>query len=332
MNTIAILACLLISFTPALFYSWIMYWVDRYEKEPKLLLGVVFFWGAVVAAGGAFIINTVLGLGVYLFTSSEALTDLTTGSLIAPVIEESLKGFAVLIVFLVFRNEFDSILDGIVYASIAALGFSATENAYYIFTYGYQESGMMGIFVMFVIRVLLVGWQHPFYTAFTGIGLAVARLNRSMVIKILAPLFGFCVAIFSHSLHNTIAGLLGGLIGLGATLAVDWTGWIGMFIFILWALARERKWIVEYLKEEVTLGVLTVAQYRVACSAWAQTAARLGAMFSGRFLATRRFYRLTAELAYKKYQRATLGEERDNTKIIENLRSELAQLSLRAET
>lgn len=323
----ALFFCGLLSFGPALLYAWMIYWVDRYEKEPKILIGVVFLWGAVVAAGGAFAINTLLGLGVYLFTASEAVTDLTTGSLIAPVIEESLKGFAVFVVFLIFRQEFDSILDGIVYAAMVALGFAATENVYYIYTYGAAESGWTGMAVMFVIRVLLVGWQHPFYTAFTGIGLAVARLSRNVALKVVAPLAGFALAMFAHSLHNTIAELLPGLEGLAATVMVDWTGWLGMGAFILWALFREKKWITQELSEEVTLGIISAAQYRVACSAWAQTFTRLGALFSGHFWPTRRFYQLTAELAHKKHQRRTMGEEGGNSLIIERLRAELARLS-----
>jgi len=324
---LAIVACILLSFVPAFFFAWIVYWTDRYEKEPILLLGVVFVWGAVVAAGGAFLINTILGVGVLLFTGSEAIADLTTGSLIAPVIEEILKGFAVLVVFLVFRREFDSIMDGIVYASIAALGFSATENAYYIFSYGFAEDGVVGIIALFIIRVILVGWQHPFYTAFTGIGMAVSRLNRHALVKVLAPLVGLGAAMFLHSAHNTLAGLISGLLGLATTVLFDWTGWFAMFIFILWALAREQKLIRHHLNEEVSLGVMTAAQYQVACSAWRQTLTRWGALFSGRHQATRRFFQLTGELAHKKQQRATLGEEGGNTWEIETLRRELTRLS-----
>ncbi len=136
---------LLAGLLPMLFFAWIVYWIDRFEKEPKILLGIVFIWGAVIAAGTAFVINTILGMGVYFITGSEAATDLTTGALIAPVVEESLKGLAVLLVFLIFRTEFDSILDGIVYASIVALGFAATENAYYIYKFGYSENGIQGL-------------------------------------------------------------------------------------------------------------------------------------------------------------------------------------------
>lgn len=330
-TTTAVLTSIALGFAPMLFFAWIVYWVDRYEKEPRLLLGLVFTWGAVLAAGAAFFVNTTAEVGIYLFTHSETLTDLTTGSLIAPVVEECLKGIAVLIVFLVFRSEFDSILDGIIYASITALGFAATENAFYIYHFGYNENGPIGILIIFVVRVLLVGWQHPFYTSFTGIGLAVARLSAKKTVKIVAPLTGLSAAILTHSIHNTLASLLPGLVGLATGTLVDWTGWLMMFLFVLWALRREQRWIINQLKEEVNHNLISSKQYRVACSAWLQTFNRMKALFSGQYRTTQRFYQVAAELAYKKQQRTTLGEESGNSVIIDNLRTELARLAATAE-
>lgn len=325
-----LLLSLFFGFIPMLFFAWFAYWIDRYEKEPKVLLGGVFLWGVIVAAGGAFIINTVLGVGVYLFTESEMATDFMTGSLIAPVVEESLKGLAVLAVFLIFRREFDSILDGIIYAAIVALGFAATENTYYIYTYGFQEDGYGGLLWLAFVRVILVGWQHPFYTAFIGIGLAAARLYRNVLVMLAAPLLGWFTAVVAHSFHNTLAHLLNGLEGIAIGTAIDWIGWAFMFLIILLALWREQRWIIHQLKEEVSLGSITPAQYRTACSAWLQGAARINALFSGRYLATSRFYQLCAELAYKKNQHQTVGDEGGNTVIIERLRADLARLSPQA--
>jgi protease PrsW len=324
---LGLLLSLFFGFAPMFVFAAIVYWADRYEKEPVLLLGVVFLWGAVVAAGAAFVINTVLGLGVYLFTRSQPATELTTGSLIAPIVEEILKGFTVLAVFLIFRREFDSVLDGIVYASVAALGFAATENTYYIYTFGYQENGLHGALLLVFIRVILVGWQHPFYTAFTGIGLAFARLNRNTLAKLALPVLGLSIAIFSHSVHNTLAHLFSGIGGLVATALNDWTGWLIMLCFVFWALYREQRWIISQLREEVNAGVITPAQYRSACSAWARSYARLQALFSGRYNATDRFYQLASELAYKKQQTSMLGDEGGNSATIQNLRAELSRLS-----
>jgi protease PrsW len=322
----AIIVCILLGFVPMFIFAACIYWLDRYEKEPILLLGVAFFWGAIVASGAAFLINTIFGVGVYLVTGSEGATDLTTGSIIAPLVEESLKGFAVLLVFLIFRREFDSVLDGIVYAAVTALGFAATENAYYIYTYGYAESGWTGIIVLAFIRVILVGWQHPFYTSFTGIGLATARLNRSILVKLGAPVLGWVVAVILHSAHNTIAELFGSSSLIIGTL-LDWTGWLIMLGFIVFTIYRERKMIATLLREEVSLGTMTANQYYISYSAWKRMLASFSSLTSGKYRATNRFYQLCANLAHKKRQLARVGDERGNTAIILKIREELKSLS-----
>lgn len=312
---------------PMLLFAYIVYWVDRYEKEPVWLLGGVFIWGAVIAAGAAFIVNSFLGLGIYMFTGSQAFTELSTASAIAPVIEESLKGMACLLVFLFFRREFDSILDGIVYAAITAIGFAATENIYYIYTYGYQQSGLNGILYMFFVRVILVGWQHPFYTAFIGIGLAISRLSRNTSVKFLSPIMGWGLAVLTHSIHNSISTLFQGFQSLALGLVFDWSGWVAMIIFVAWALYREQKWITAQLRDEVVNGVITPDQYKIASSAWAQTGARIKALFSGQYHLIDRFYELTAELAFKKHQAYNLGEVEENQGDIERMRAELGNMS-----
>ncbi len=322
-----LLLSFLIGFLSMLLFAWIIYWADRYEKEPVKLVVLVFLWGAIIAAGGAFLINTLSGLGVYLFTGSETATDLTVSGLVAPMVEESLKGLAVFTIFLLFRGEFDTILDGIVYAAIAALGFAATENVYYIFTFGFAENGVKGLMWLAFLRVVMVGWQHPFYTAFTGIGLAASRLSRNGFVKVTAPVAGWVIAVITHAIHNTLASLVSGLWGMATTAVFDWTGWFLMFLFIIWAVYRERHWIVNQLREEVSLGIITLQQYQTACSAWSQSLARLRSLFQGNYQQTSRFYQLTAKLAYRKQQRATLGEESGNSSSIQQMQAELSKLS-----
>lgn len=326
----AIIATLFFGFAPMFLFAYILYWLDRYEKEPVLLLGAVFLWGMLVAAGGAYILNTVFGITIFLLTDSEVASDLAMGSLSAPIVEEGLKGMAVLLVFLVFYREFDSILDGIVYAGIAALGFAATENSIYIWR-GYEAGGWDGLFQLVFIRVIVVGWQHPFYTSFTGIGLAVARMSRSTPVKILAPITGLGTAMFTHSVHNTMAAFADGLtcfIGL----FLDWSGVLFMFGMILWATWMERRNLIKHLREEVEMGIISAAQYRTACSALAQSFARLTALFNGQFMATGKFYQTCAELAHKKEQLQKLGLNDGSSPYILQHRAELARLAPKAQT
>ena len=321
----ALLATLFFGFAPMFLFAGILYWLDRYEKEPIVLLGAVFLWGMIVAAGGAYLLNTIFGMTMFAMTGSESISDLAMGSLSAPIVEESLKGMAVLLVFLIFYREFDSVLDGIIYAGVAALGFAATENSIYIWR-GFEAGGWTGLLQLTFIRVILVGWQHPFYTSFSGIGLALARLNRSVAVKIIAPVAGLGIAMLNHSIHNTLAAFADGLtcfIGL----FLDWSGVLFMFGIILWATWVERRNIINHLREEMEMGLISTAQYRTASSAMGRGLACLAGLFSGQYRATTRFYQSCAELAHKKEQMRRLGQGDGTASLIQKHRAELAQLA-----
>ncbi|NWG35036.1 MAG: PrsW family intramembrane metalloprotease [Chloroflexi bacterium] len=322
----ALLGAFFFGFVPMFVFAAFVYWLDRYEKEPKLLLGAAFLWGVVIAGGGAYILNTAFGIGVYILTGSVGAADFSTTSIIAPIIEEALKGLAVLVVFLMFRNEFDSVLDGIVYGGITAMGFAAIENVLYIYRNGFLESGWQGFWALVIIRVLLVGWMHPFFTAFTGIGLAVARISKNMLVKILAVPAGYTVAVLAHSFHNTFSSLVGGGGGFLLGLLADYAGYAFMLGFIIWMIAHERNLLKRQLAEEVTSGAISQKQYNTAISFF-QTGAHLSALSAGNFRATKRFYQVLGELAHKKEQFQKHGEERGNTEIIQKLRAELTQLA-----
>ena len=319
-------ASIFFGFVPMFMFAGFINWLDRYEKEPKALLGAAFVWGVLIAGGGAYIINTLLGLGVYIVTGSEGATDFATASIIAPIVEESLKGLAVLVVFFLFQMEFDSVLDGIIYGAITALGFAAIENVLYIYNYGYQERGWVGLWQLVFIRVILVGWQHPFYTAFTGIGLAVARMNRNALIKFIAIIGGFVFAVTTHAFHNTFGSLIGGIEGLAIGTFIDWIGWFFMLLFITWMIVHERSILKRHLIEEVNNGLISKKQYFTAIS-FVQTGARMSAISSGSYRTTARFYQACGELAHKKEQLLKLGNEHGILRNIEKLRSELTQIA-----
>lgn len=325
----AFLGALFFGFVPMFLFAGFVNWLDRYEKEPKLLLGAAFTWGMVVAAGGAFILNTAFGIGIYALTGSEGAAEFGTTSIAAPIIEEGLKGLAVLIVFLMFRKEFDSVLDGLVYAAITAMGFAAVENVLYIYRNGYLESGWQGFWVLVMIRVILVGWMHPFFTSFTGIGLAIARMSRNAFVKILAVPTGYAIAVVAHAFHNTFSGLIGGVGGLLAGTFVDYLGYLAMFAFVIWMIVTERNILKKNLREEVTNGLISPKQYTSAVSFF-QISPLFAGLTSGTFLATSRFYQVCGELAHKKEQLTTMGDEGGNRRIIETLRTELGQLAPKA--
>ncbi len=324
----ALLGAIFFGFVPMFLFAAFVNWLDRYEKEPKLLLGAAFVWGVVIAGGGAYILNTIFGIGIYMVTGSEGAAEFGTTSIVAPIIEEGLKGLAVLVVFLLFRNEFDSILDGIVYGGITAMGFAAIENVLYI-SRGFDSGGWEGFWTLVVIRVLLVGWMHPFFTAFTGIGMAISRMSRNTLVKILAIPAGYVVAVMAHSFHNTFSTVIGGQGGFFLGIFADYVGYALMLGFIIWMVVRERNILKTQLVEEVNNGLVSQKQYNTAISFF-QTGVHVSALTSGTFRPTSRFYQVLGELAHKKEQLSKVGNEKGNTEIIEKLRAELMQLAPQA--
>ena len=170
--------------------------------------------------------------------------------------------------------------------------------------------------------------MHATLTSFTGIGYAVARLNKGWVRYVALPV-GYSFAIGAHFLHNLLASIGGLACVLGSL--IDWLGFLGMFCLILYLVWREGRIMREQLREEVSLGLLTDAQYRAACSLTGQFGARLSALIGRRTPAN--IYDLCGELAFKKYQLARLGpaEEQNAISTIERLRGKLLTLNRKAE-
>jgi len=312
---------------PMAFYAWILYYLDRYEREPIKLLVGVFLWGSVIAASAAFIINSITSSGIYFLTQSEFATQITISTLVAPVVEETLKGAAVLIVFLFFRSEFDSLLDGLVYAGITALGFAATENAWYIHQLGFLEYGWEGLIKMAFIRVVLVGWQHPFYTAFIGLGLAFSRRSKEPFFRWIAPLLGWIAAVAFHLLHNLFSGLFQSNAGLVFAMIWDWSGYLGLLLLIFLLIKREQHWMKEYLAAEYKQDLLSSEQFQIACSAWKQGLAYLRARITGNYREVKDLYQSCGDLMHKKRQLARHGDELGTALEIQRLRSDLEILA-----
>lgn len=315
-----------------LVFACIIYWLDRYEKEPLKILILVFLWGSLIAASIAFVLNTILGTVVFWLSNSEAATNFSVASIFAPVVEEVSKGIVVFLIFLFARKEFDSGLDGIVYAAIVGLGFAATENFYYILTMGFQESGLIGILKMAVIRIGLVGWQHPFYTAFIGLGFSIARLSKKTPIKFLAPIGGLAIAILTHAFHNTVSPFLiqqAGTLGMLRASFFDWIGWSAIGILIFFLIKQEQQRIRQYLFSEIDTGTITSEQYPYTYQKHQQKLIlrSMRKLCPNNLPRTITFFQLAAELTHKLRQFEVYGEESGNGEAIMATRNSLKNIS-----
>jgi RsiW-degrading membrane proteinase PrsW (M82 family) len=157
-------------------------WLDRYEPEPWRYLVFTFLWGALVATVSALVLQ-IAGHGL--------VPEGASAILIAPPTEEFGKALPVLLLLLFRRREFGGVVDGIVYAGMAGIGFAFTENVLY-FSSAYQDGaqhgqGLLALGVLFVVRGIMSPFAHPLFTACVGIGLGLAALYRRPAVRIGAP-------------------------------------------------------------------------------------------------------------------------------------------------
>jgi protease PrsW len=296
---VALMLGLITATIPVPLYIILVLWIDRYEAEPLWMLATAFFWGALIATFFAFLLNTT-SQGVV-----GALTNANAGQafaavISAPIVEEIGKALILFIFFFWKKDEFDGVVDGIVYASLAALGFAMTENILY---YGkaVAEGGGGALTLIVIIRGFFAPFSHPLFTSLTGIGLGLARQSTNIAVKLMTPVIGLLMAIFMHSIWNGSAVFGGGGGFLLTYILVMIPAFIILLVVIGLALRREGQVVREFLIVDLQGGVFTREEYDQLGSIFG----RMGSSFrafsqSGvkGWRTRRRFNQLASELAF----------------------------------
>ncbi|MFD7652752.1 PrsW family intramembrane metalloprotease [Actinosynnema sp. NPDC059797] len=222
-------------------------WVDRWEPEPAKVLLLAFAWGACGATITSLVFNQTAYVLGELINGDGATFAAVVG---APVVEEAAKAAFVIGVFLRRRQEFDGVVDGIVYAGVTAAGFAFTENIWY-FARVFADSGFgdlsSGVIALFVLRGVLSPFAHPLFSSLAGIGIGVAAMTGNRALKVVAPLLGYLAAVGLHSLWNfsTTVGTGSTFINLYFLIMVPI--FAGMVCMVVWQRRREQRVVAAQL-------------------------------------------------------------------------------------
>ncbi len=232
-------------------------WLDRYEPEPRSLLVLGLGWGAFVATAAALLLQLT---DTVIFQPTDAFV----ATVVAPVTEEGVKGLFILLLLFYRRQELDGILDGIVYAGMVGIGFAFTENILYL-TSAYmgtdgQAGGLGGAVGLFVVRCLFAPFAHPFFTAFTGIGIGIAVNSRSRAVRVLAPLGGLALAIAAHAAWNGSLMLDDGRNAVATYFFLMVPAFLLMIGFAVWSRRREGHVLTAALSDCARRGFLDPAE------------------------------------------------------------------------
>ncbi len=185
---------------PMFSFLAIIWWMDRYDREPVWLLLLTFLWGAI----GSVILSlfltvfwtAVVGVGLAFIDSPEWAFEAALPSVIAPLAEEPAKALVLLLV--IWHADFDNMTDGFVYGAAAGLGFGMTEN----FLYFVSSIDDIEVWIStIIIRTCYSAIMHATATAVIGAALGWARF-RGLLTLLFAGIFGLFAAICIHGLWN----------------------------------------------------------------------------------------------------------------------------------
>ncbi|MFC7221258.1 PrsW family glutamic-type intramembrane protease [Streptomyces polyrhachis] len=234
-------------------------WLDRVDPTPWRTLGFAFAWGACAATLVSLLANSFAAewIATGLPVGRVREVDVWAASLVAPVVEETAKAGALLLIFLFQRRHFAGLLNGIVMAGVIATGFAFTENILYLGS-AFAEDRALGYdtpvsttAVTFIARGIFSPFAHPLFTAMTGLGFGLAALaareRRTRARRILLPLAGLLAAMLMHGMWN--GSVVFGGVGF---LAVYGLFMVPVFGLLIWLAVWARGAVLRTVREQLT--------------------------------------------------------------------------------
>ncbi len=195
----------------------ILWFLDRREPESRWLYLIAVLWGAVIATGLAMPINGWIFKSLTDFVAVhpdiKAILGGDAGRTLAapiagPLVEETLKGLGVLLLFWLFRSEFDNVRDGFIYGALVGIGFNLLETPLYV-TNGFNSTGDFPLYFQIADRFALFGFAgHALFTGMFGMGLGLARQTTRRWLRVAAPIGGWLLGFSGHFLNNALGLLL----------------------------------------------------------------------------------------------------------------------------
>lgn len=182
---------------PLMFWAAYHYYHDRHRPEPlgNLLLCILLGVAAAWLSRGMYAGLDVLGLRYDAYElAADNVPGLFAYSVLVIGLTEELSKLVPYVAVVIWLRAFDEPLDGIVYASFLALGFSLVENLHYLQFVSPGEAFARGFAGPLVHIVFASMWAYP---------IAVARLEGRNTWRLAAPWFLTSAAL--HGIYDFVA-------------------------------------------------------------------------------------------------------------------------------
>jgi len=171
-----IISSALAAIIPMGIYMFLIWWFDRYDREPFKMVLNNYLWGSLGAVVLTLIISGSFSKVFSFFILEPDQLRRVETIIIAPIVEEIIKGAFLLITVSSFK--FDNMTDGIVYGGAIGLGFGMTENFFYFISFGQTVEQWL---ILVIIRTLFSAVMHCVSTATLGAFIGYAKFKKSFI-------------------------------------------------------------------------------------------------------------------------------------------------------
>ena len=287
---------------PVLFYLVLYRALDRNGRIPLRNYLSCFVWGATAAGAlSALLTSATGGLMAHLAWLPDRAV--LTAVLVAPSVEETTKGLAVLLVFWLLSEQFDNAVSGLVLGAASGLGFALIENWYYaarLVSSGTDFATFASDGATRVLGCALLG--HPIYTALTGLGFGLAReLRLSWGKGLMVVVGGWGGAVFLHGAWNLTCLRFDPATQAAPLIILAGADAIFFLVALLLALSQERTMLLTHLSNEVRTGFIEAQELMAFRSLFGRERYVLAGRSYGTSTLRKELRRAQLDLAFRKW-------------------------------
>ncbi len=212
----------LLAIAPVFVIILYVYFMDKYDKEPKGLLFASFLLGAIVSVIVTMIIY--LGFDIILpITNKFSAWQMFIKAFVIVALTEEFSKYIIVRYFAQPKKAFNEPYDGIMYAVMVSMGFAATENIIYVVQGGYVTG---------ILRAFTAVPAHATFGILMGYFMGKAKFSNR---RIKLNLTGLLLAIIFHGFYDYFL-FLDFIPGI----------WIGAFISLFIGVYLSRKAIKKH--------------------------------------------------------------------------------------
>ncbi len=173
---------------PGLLFSFLLFKLDKYNREHFLPLLIAFVLGALITIPARAIETYLDSIGL---TESLNFLVLSATAFIAVALVEEFAKFFCVMIYPYQQRFFDEPLDGIVYAVFVSMGFATVENILY---------AQLFDLATIAVRAITSVPAHASFAIISGYYIGLAKFNKAKQVRYL--LQGLFLAVLVHGFYD----------------------------------------------------------------------------------------------------------------------------------